>query len=92
MSSAELVHNVSADAPGGVVHGLLTSRIGQPQPLDVPMPPLPVASRPSEPLPPESPPGADAVPVVRVQRASAPGRMTTAVPTWPARQLQAVAP
>src|SRR4051794_6753581 len=62
MTSGDLGHNVSADAPGGVMHGLLSTRIGQPQPLDLAMPPLPVESRAPEPTPqPEHP-------VVRVQR------------------------
>src|ERR1700754_2429474 len=86
MTSGDLGHNVSADAPGGVMHGLLSTRIGQPQPLDLAMPPLPVESRAAEPTPePEHP-------VVRVQRATRPGRMTSAAPLAPVRRLAAVTP
>ena len=49
MTSAHLVHNVTSDAPSGVIHGLLSARIGQPQSLDLPMPPLPVVPRPPSP-------------------------------------------
>jgi hypothetical protein len=86
MTSGDLGHYVSADAPGGVMHGLLSTRIGQPQPLDLAMPPLPVESRAPEPTPqPEHP-------VVRVQRATNPGRMTSAAPLAPVRRLAAVRP
>jgi collagen type I/II/III/V/XI/XXIV/XXVII alpha len=88
MSESEMAHNRDGAAPGGIVHGFLTSRVGRPQLLDLPALPLPVRGSTDEAAP---PPDQPVTPVV--QRSATSGRLVSAPrPAVPTRVLTAQRP